>query len=498
MNKIFSLLIAAVLGALAMWFIVTALGDQSSGVESDEGPRSEAPETRDGDKPSAVRGDARGPSLSGGSGVTGSSDRKGQDRPAALTSEGTPEGGSRVDGGLPPIRPRWSTDRGSIRRPGSPRLSGGDPLGREDSTREPVNPKSASGGSGAGSSGAESSSSVYRPPAGSPAAASIEQYIALAEQAYRQGNDADATMNLRKAFTQGQRAQLGSKLIVPVSLRLLETDQDPGRRPEYLQYLLENDRDGLGVDLLLDAAEARIARRKRSRSRGSDSVPRDALPSDVQAWEELSWAYRLASDELKRQQVLDVLDPFIQQRVFDKRYSDLLTGYKVREGDNLSRIARKFSTTVDAIKRLSSLENDTIHPGTRVKVLPGEVEVHVDKSDYRLWLTIDGRVFLERRVGIGVDNSTPVGTFVVSEKQKDPIWYQPGEQIPAGDPRNVLGTRWIGFEDTDEVSGIGIHGTLDNNSLGKESSQGCIRMRREDVELVFDFIPRGAKVTIRD
>jgi lipoprotein-anchoring transpeptidase ErfK/SrfK len=38
-------------------------------------------------------------------------------------------------------------------------------------------------------------------------------------------------------------------------------------------------------------------------------------------------------------------------------------------------------------------------------------------------------------------------------------------------------------------SGYGIHGTTQPNSVGTPASQGCIRMRNEDVEELFDIIP---------
>ena len=77
-------------------------------------------------------------------------------------------------------------------------------------------------------------------------------------------------------------------------------------------------------------------------------------------------------------------------------------------------------------------------------------------------------------------------------------WWRPGEQpIPAGDPRNILGARWLGFRETQDLAGFGIHGTEDPSSLGKESSAGCIRLRNEDIEVLFDFAPYGTEVVVR-
>ncbi len=43
--------------------------------------------------------------------------------------------------------------------------------------------------------------------------------------------------------------------------------------------------------------------------------------------------------------------------------------YFVRSGDSLWKIAKKYHTTVDAIKKLNELEGDTIYPGQRLKIV---------------------------------------------------------------------------------------------------------------------------------
>ena len=45
---------------------------------------------------------------------------------------------------------------------------------------------------------------------------------------------------------------------------------------------------------------------------------------------------------------------------------------------------------------------------------------------------------------------------------------------------------------------FGIHGTLEKYSVGWASSHGCIRMNNDEVAELYDYIPCGTKVTIRD
>jgi lipoprotein-anchoring transpeptidase ErfK/SrfK len=92
-------------------------------------------------------------------------------------------------------------------------------------------------------------------------------------------------------------------------------------------------------------------------------------------------------------------------------------------------------------------------------------------------------------------DKTPEGTFIIIRKVKKP-WYIP-KNIPGGDPANPIGTRWLGLN-VPETDGYkyGIHGTNDPSSIGKHVSQGCIRMRNEDIEWLFRHIPLGTKVRI--
>ena len=114
-------------------------------------------------------------------------------------------------------------------------------------------------------------------------------------------------------------------------------------------------------------------------------------------------------------------------------------------------------------------------------------------------MTLNGLFFKRYLVGTGVYGKTPVGTFVIDDKIENPPWWKDGKAIPFGDDENILGTRWMRItatNNTPSVTGYGIHGTWDNDSLGKQSSAGCIRMRNEDVEEVFMLVPRGTIVTI--
>ncbi len=178
--------------------------------------------------------------------------------------------------------------------------------------------------------------------------------------------------------------------------------------------------------------------------------------------------------------------------------------YTVVSGDSLSKIAHKFNTTIEAIQDGNGLSKSSsiINIGQSFSIYKGEWNIKVSKSRYRLYLYDGEKLFKVYKVGIGIQNRTPVGNFVVSVKQKEPDWYDRKNRVKYkyGDPQNVLGTRWMSLkpiEGTDTgLTGYGIHGTADPSSVGKNSSKGCMRMLNEEVDELYSIIPLRTKVTI--
>ncbi len=172
----------------------------------------------------------------------------------------------------------------------------------------------------------------------------------------------------------------------------------------------------------------------------------------------------------------------------------------VGPGDTLGVIAKRHGTTVECLKRINGIPDvNRVREGQKVKVLQGVFRVLVEKAAFRLTLFLDNVPVKVYRVGIGSERKTPASSFVVEEKVPEPPWYPPGRpMVPFGSPENPLGTRWMGFRPTAEFSGLGIHGTSKDDSIGTASSNGCIRMHNAEVEELFDFVPRGTVVEIRE
>ena len=175
--------------------------------------------------------------------------------------------------------------------------------------------------------------------------------------------------------------------------------------------------------------------------------------------------------------------------------------HAIVKGDLIAILARKYGTTTDLIATANNISNpNNIQIGDRLRILDHpKFEIEVSKSENWLLLKMNGKFFKRYSVGTGKFNRTPVGTFKISDKEKNPAWWKDNRQIPFGDPENILGTRWmktVATGDTPPAAGYGIHGTWDNTSLGQQSSAGCVRMANEDVEELFMLVPEGTSVTI--
>jgi lipoprotein-anchoring transpeptidase ErfK/SrfK len=175
------------------------------------------------------------------------------------------------------------------------------------------------------------------------------------------------------------------------------------------------------------------------------------------------------------------------------------TVYEVKSGDNLTSIAKKHHVTAGVIKRVNGLATDRLRPAQKLKIPTAKFSIVVDKSQNTLLLKGDEAILKTYRVSTGENNGTPVGVFKVTDMLKDPVWYKENKngasyKIPAGSPKNLLGTRWIGID----KPGYGIHGTIEPEKLGTQCTQGCVRMRNEEVEELYDIVPPGTEVTIVD
>lgn len=148
------------------------------------------------------------------------------------------------------------------------------------------------------------------------------------------------------------------------------------------------------------------------------------------------------------------------------------------------------SAAPDSIASIISVE--------KIKKMPGDFSIVVDKSRYLLKLYKGGKLVKKYKVAIGRnpdgadkkskgDLRTPEGNFHIVSIHKSDKWLHEGKYA-YGPWFLRLKTPW---------QGIGIHGTDEPESLGKKASEGCIRLHSDCIaelkKLVEDQVTKSKK-----
>jgi L,D-transpeptidase ErfK/SrfK len=182
--------------------------------------------------------------------------------------------------------------------------------------------------------------------------------------------------------------------------------------------------------------------------------------------------------------------------------------YVVKPGDSLTTVSASFGVGRATLIDMNQLTPPyALSPGqslvidnTHIAVGHPQMNLTINIPQRLLVLTEGERV---RAYPISAGKPTwptPVGAFTIISKETDPAWDVPmsiqREMAAQGKPvvtrvepsrRNPLGAYWIGLS----LPSLGIHGTNAPSSIYSFSSHGCIRMRPEDVEHLFDRITVG-------
>ena len=191
------------------------------------------------------------------------------------------------------------------------------------------------------------------------------------------------------------------------------------------------------------------------------------------------------------------------------------TTYPVKADESLPEIARRYDIGFGAITAANPGVDPFIpDPGRRI-VLPTEwilPEVSIwngiviNIAEMRLFILSHDRSQTVTTFPIGIGDEgkeTPVGTFTVTEKIRDPAWHVPESirkerpdlpaVVPPG-PDNPMGSHALRLSKPTVL----IHGTNRPWGIGARVSHGCIRLHQEDIALLFGMIRRGTQVSIVD
>lgn len=184
----------------------------------------------------------------------------------------------------------------------------------------------------------------------------------------------------------------------------------------------------------------------------------------------------------------------------------LVDTYPIQPGDRLIKIVQKEGLKVDwrFVQRVNQMSDPgRLRVGQKLKIVRGPFHAVISKSEHRLDLYSDtkdadgNRLFIRSfAVGLGEQGSTPIGRWIVRPQSKlvNPHWVNPrtGERFHADDPKNPIGEYWLGLtgvdSSTEVLSGYGIHGTIEPQTIGGDASMGCVRMLSDDIAVIYEML----------
>jgi L,D-transpeptidase ErfK/SrfK len=190
---------------------------------------------------------------------------------------------------------------------------------------------------------------------------------------------------------------------------------------------------------------------------------------------------------------------------------------KTREKDTLLDYARQNNQGYDDMDKANKVDmwlpgegSDVLIPSMYVLPTSPRTGIVLNRAEKRLYFYPPGRpnevdVYA---ISVGKDGwETPLGTYAISEKKKDPTWTPPasvrashaayGDILPAvvaAGPDNPLGQFAMRLNNTSYL----IHGTNKPWGMGLPVSSGCIRMQPEGVAELFGKVTTGTQVLIVD
>jgi len=126
----------------------------------------------------------------------------------------------------------------------------------------------------------------------------------------------------------------------------------------------------------------------------------------------------------------------------------------------------------------------------------------IDTAERHLYLIESETRALRYGIGVGREGFTWAGLLSITRKVEWPDWQPPPEMIErqpylprfmAGGPGNPLGARAMYLGSTL----YRIHGTNAPETIGQALSSGCFRLVNDDVIDLYDRVPVGTRVIVR-
>jgi LysM repeat protein len=210
---------------------------------------------------------------------------------------------------------------------------------------------------------------------------------------------------------------------------------------------------------------------------------------------------KLPADQAK--QVIELLDQLAGTVIYS-RQSYLAPPHVVQPGETIDLVAQKYKVPWQLLARINGLmspgasnsdetvKDQPLPAGKELKVIEGPFDAIVSLDKRQLTLMVQNRYAGRFSIGIGRDQPNLDGQYKVGEKKLNPTYYGPdGITIGPNDPKNPLGSAWIGLTDR-----IGIHGTADSQNIGRDDNRGTICVSDRDLQDLYGILSVGSRVTI--
>jgi lipoprotein-anchoring transpeptidase ErfK/SrfK len=127
---------------------------------------------------------------------------------------------------------------------------------------------------------------------------------------------------------------------------------------------------------------------------------------------------------------------------------------------------------------------------------PHDYRVEVELGQHRITVWRGREVVLQEPVGVGDSGRTPTsrGLFYITELYE----VLPREQSIYGPyAYSLSGFSEVHYSFGGGTGVLGIHGTSDTSSLGRDVSNGCIRMSNSGITRLQEMLPLGTPVEIK-
>jgi len=252
------------------------------------------------------------------------------------------------------------------------------------------------------------------------------------------------------------------------------------------------------------AAEAQAAASPEVRTLIEKAVEARKAGNIIAARDSLNEALKMPMSEVLRDEIKRQLALLSGRWLFSREVLDgdtLTEWYQVQTGDLLVKIANTYKVPYEILMEINGIRKaEGLQAGQKIKVIRGPFHAVISRKRFTMDLYLQNQYVKTYKVGLGMPGrETPTGLWRVKPNDKliQPPWTDPdtGRRYVATDPDYPLGSRWIGLEGLEGQAkgrtGFAIHGTKEPETIGTQSSRGCIRLFNGDVIEVYNLLFAG-------